>query len=66
VLARLRDALGPVRVVMLTGRTAHDDVLRARRAGADDFVAKWVDPTVLLDRLDALLRRPPGTSGLLL
>ena len=66
VLTRLRSAVDGVKVVMLTGRTAHDDVVRARRAGADDFVAKWVEPAVLLGRLDAVLRRPQGGSDLLL
>jgi len=66
VLGRLRDALPATKVVMLTGRTSHDDVVRARRAGADDFVAKGVEPAVLLERLQALLQRPPGRSDLLL
>ena len=66
VLGRLRDALPQTKVVMLTGRTSHDDVVRARRAGADDFVAKGVEAGVLLERLDAVLRRPSGESGLLL
>ena len=57
VLERLRSAVGDVRVVMLTGRAAHDDVIRARRAGADDFVAKPVEVDVLLGRLDDLLAR---------
>jgi DNA-binding response OmpR family regulator len=66
VLGRLRDALPATKVVMLTGRTSHDDVVRARRAGAEDFVAKGVDPTLLLERLQAVLQRPPGRSDLLL
>jgi DNA-binding response OmpR family regulator len=66
VLGRLRSAAPDVHVVMLTGRTAHDDVVRARRAGADDFVAKPVDGDLLLERLTQLLRRPPGERDLLL
>jgi DNA-binding response OmpR family regulator len=66
VLGRLRSAAPSVRVVMLTGRTAHDDVVRARRAGADDFLAKPLDGDLLLERLTELLRRPAGERDLLL
>jgi DNA-binding response OmpR family regulator len=66
VLERLRSALGDVRVVMLTGRAAHDDVIRAQRAGADDFIAKPVQASLLLARLDDLLARPRRRHGWLL
>jgi DNA-binding response OmpR family regulator len=66
VLERLRSAVGDVRVVMLTGRAAHDDVIRAQRAGADDFVAKPVDAVLLVRRLERLLARPRRDRGWLL
>lgn len=66
VLERLRSSLGAIPVVMLTSRSAHTDVIRSRQAGADDFVAKPIAGARLLERLDALLRRPPGERGLLL
>jgi DNA-binding response OmpR family regulator len=66
VLGRLRSAAPGTRIMMLTGRTTHDDIVRARRAGADDFVAKPVDPDLLMERLDAVMRRPPGERDLLL
>ena len=66
VLERLRSATDGLRIVMLTGRSAHDDVVRSRRAGADDFLPKPVEPAVLLTRLDELLRRRAADDDLLL
>ena len=66
VLERLRSAGRDERVVMLTSRSTHDDVIRSRQAGADDFIAKPVRPDVLLERLGTLLERPQGDRDLLL
>lgn len=44
-------------VIMVTARTAPEDVVRTFEAGADDYVAKPAEPMVLLARVRALLRR---------
>ena len=56
-LAPLR-ALRPLRIVMVTARDGEDDMVRALRTCADDYVVKPVRPRVLLARLAALLRLP--------
>ena len=50
-----RGALHPG--VMLTSRETKDDMTRGLEAGADDFVGKSGDMTVLKARIRALLRR---------
>ena len=44
-------------ILMLTARTAAEDIVEALNAGADDFVIKPVEPVVLAARVNALLRR---------
>lgn len=44
-------------ILMLTARTASEDIVESLNAGADDFVVKPVDPVVLTARVNALLRR---------
>lgn len=44
-------------ILMLTARTASDDVVAALNAGADDYIVKPVEPVVLTARVNALLRR---------
>jgi DNA-binding response OmpR family regulator len=44
-------------LLMLTARTASEDIVEALNAGADDYVIKPVDPVVLVARVNALLRR---------
>ena len=62
VLERVR-AASDVPVVMLTARTSELDTVRGLRAGADDYVAKPFGRQELLARIDALLRRSEGRSG---
>ncbi len=47
----------PVPSLMLTNRNADEDVVAGLDAGADDYVVKPVTPTVLLARINAILRR---------
>ena len=48
-------------ILMLTGNNAPEDVVRALDAGADDYVTKPCDMSVLKARVRALLRR--GGAG---
>ncbi len=54
---QLRSAGQFVPILMLTARGSAEDVLRGFEAGADDYLAKPFDLTVLLARINALLRR---------
>jgi DNA-binding response OmpR family regulator len=63
VCRRLR-AVSAVPVVMLTARTAEEDVIAALEGGADDYVAKPFRPAEVVARVRALLRRlPPPPAG---
>ena len=57
VAAELRAAGNFVPVLMLTARGRADDVLRGFESGADDYLPKPFELSVLLARLHALLRR---------
>ncbi|CAM5711625.1 response regulator transcription factor [Streptomyces viridifaciens] len=45
-------------IIVLSGRTEPEEVIRALDAGADDYVTKPFDPDELFARLRAVLRRP--------
>src|SRR5687767_14317618 len=53
----LRAAGQYVPILMLTARGRPDDVLRGFEAGADDYLAKPFELTILLARVNGLLRR---------
>jgi DNA-binding response OmpR family regulator len=53
----LRSRHNYVPILMLTARGRPEDVLRGFEAGADDYLAKPFDLSVLLARLNSLLRR---------
>src|ERR1051325_536979 len=55
--SRLRAQGHFVPILMLTARGQAQDVLRGFEAGADDYLPKPFDLTVLLARINALLRR---------
>jgi DNA-binding response OmpR family regulator len=55
--ARLRSQGQFVPILMLTARGRSEDVLRGFEAGADDYLPKPFDLSVLLARINALLRR---------
>lgn len=57
VAAELRASDNFVPILMLTARGRPEDVLRGFEAGADDYLPKPFDLSVLLARLKALLRR---------
>jgi DNA-binding response OmpR family regulator len=51
-----------VPVIMLTARGDDFDVVGGLEAGADDYVVKPAQPTVLDARIRAVLRRTPGAA----
>lgn len=57
VVAELRKAQNFVPVLMLTARGRPDDVVRGFESGADDYLPKPFDLTVLIARVRGLLRR---------
>ena len=66
IARRVRESseLAATRIVMLTARTAPEDIVRGLDSGADDYVTKPFDRKVLLARVKAVLRRGlPITEG---
>ena len=63
VVSELRAARNYVPVLMLTARGRPEDVLRGFASGADDYLAKPFDLSILLARLQGLLRRSQWMSG---
>ena len=67
VVSELRAARNYVPVLMLTARGRPEDVLKGFASGADDYLAKPFDLSILLARLQGLLRRSQwmgaGKSG---
>jgi DNA-binding response OmpR family regulator len=57
VAAELRQAGQFVPVLMLTARARPDDVLRGFESGADDYLAKPFELSILIARINGLLRR---------
>ena len=63
VVRRLRAARQFVPVMLLTARSDTDDVLRGFEAGADDYLPKPFDLSILLARIAGLLRRRTWLHG---
>ena len=61
VVSRLRMEGRYVPVLMLTARGRADDVVRGFEAGADDYLPKPFELSVLIARIGALLRRVTWT-----
>jgi DNA-binding response OmpR family regulator len=57
VVSELRAARNYVPVLMLTARGRPEDVLKGFASGADDYLPKPFDLSILLARLQGLLRR---------
>ena len=60
VLEYIRKFHPDMPAIMLTARSENIDIVRGLQAGADDYVAKPVDPAVLAQRIKSLLRRSKG------
>jgi DNA-binding response OmpR family regulator len=56
-VCRVLRAESAIPILMLTARTAEDDMLRGLDAGADDYLTKPYSPRELVARVRALLRR---------
>lgn len=56
VLAEIRE-ISLVPVIMLTAKSEEYDQLAGFKAGADDYITKPFSPTVLVARLEAVLKR---------
>ncbi|MBI4300549.1 MAG: PAS domain S-box protein [Chloroflexi bacterium] len=56
LLRRIRE-FSQVPVIFLTGRTQNEDMVRALKMGADDYITKPFAPSELLARLEVVLRR---------
>jgi DNA-binding response OmpR family regulator len=63
VVSELRAARNYVPVLMLTARGRPEDVLKGFASGADDYLAKPFDLSILLARLQGLLRRTHWMRG---
>jgi DNA-binding response OmpR family regulator len=63
VVSELRAARNYVPVLMLTARGRPEDVLKGFASGADDYLAKPFDLSILLARLQGLLRRSTWGRG---
>lgn len=62
VCRELRARASRVPILMLTARGSESDIVRGLQLGADDYVVKPFSLSVLLARVDALLRRT-GRAG---
>ncbi|MBM69955.1 MAG: phosphate regulon transcriptional regulatory protein PhoB [Haliea sp.] len=62
LLRRLKrtDTTRDVPVIMLTAKTAEDNVIQGLDVGADDYITKPFAPRELIARIKALLRRSAG------
>jgi CheY-like chemotaxis protein len=62
LLARLRDRIGPVSAIAVSGFGSESDIERSRHAGYAEHVVKPVDIDGLVDILDRLVPRPAKSA----
>lgn len=64
VLRWCRDNLDrAIPIVMLTGRHADQDIIRALNSGADDYITKPFSPAIVAARVEAALRRTQSSAA---
>ncbi len=66
LLRRLKrqDTTRDIPVIMLTAKTAEDNVIQGLDVGADDYITKPFAPRELIARIKALLRRAAGGEAI--
>lgn len=52
-----------ISLIMLTAKGEEHDIVRGLECGADDYIAKPFSPSVLVARVNAVLRRRPERAG---
>jgi two-component system KDP operon response regulator KdpE len=57
VCARIREFNKAVPIIMITGKTTEDDIVRGLQLGADDYMVKPLSHKELLARMQSLLQR---------
>lgn len=62
VADEIRNSASLVPIIMLTARSQEYDQLKGFACGVDDYISKPFSPSVLLARVDALLRRVGKTD----
>lgn len=62
VCKKIRES-SSVPIIMLTARSEEFDELTGYEAGIDDYVTKPFSPTILVKRVEALLRRASGSNA---
>lgn len=66
LLRRLKrsDGTKEIPIIMITAKTAEDNIIQSLEVGADDYVTKPFAPRELIARIKALLRRSPAAQQL--
>lgn len=66
ICSRIREtpALAATRIIMLTAKSEDEDIVHGLALGADDYVTKPFSRSVLLARIQAVLRRPAPLAGM--
>lgn len=62
-LSELRESQESVPVIMVTGKTGKEDIIKGLEAGADDYLTKPFNPEELLARIRSVMRRTQQVSG---
>jgi len=62
-LRELRTGQQTVPVIMVTGKTAKEEIIQGLEAGADDYLTKPFNPEELLARMRSVLRRTQQVSA---
>lgn len=63
ICERIREHDRALPIIMLTARTADEDIIQGLRLGADDYVSKPFSITQLVLRAQAVLRRAGGAEA---
>ena len=59
---KLRERFKEVPIIMLTALGESDDIVKGLNLGADDYIVKPFEPSVLLARINSVLRRTDKTE----